>query len=152
MSNAYVDWCWTTFVFMSMLKSHCLLPKIAMGFFYHHHHHHHTLSTGIRVSRAGSQLKNRKYFMNLCHLPGLGHDWVLHSWNEESGQTSPPLFAAGLVLVQVLDLTPPPHVWLHLLQSLQKLTKSTGIAHLIFRRYDLFVTSEPRLIYLLWLL
>ena len=31
--------CWTTFVFMSMLKSHCLLPKIAMLFFGPHPHH-----------------------------------------------------------------------------------------------------------------
>ena len=31
--------CSTTFVFMSMLKSHCFLPKIAMVFFWHPHHH-----------------------------------------------------------------------------------------------------------------
>ena len=32
--------CWTTFVFMSMLKSRCLLPKIAMFFLGHQQPHH----------------------------------------------------------------------------------------------------------------
>ena len=31
--------CWTSFVFMSRLKSHCLLTKIAMVFFWPHHPH-----------------------------------------------------------------------------------------------------------------
>ena len=49
--------CWISFVFISMLKSHCLLAKIAMLFFdiiliiI-------TLSCDTWVHRAGSQLKN----------------------------------------------------------------------------------------------
>ena len=48
--------CWTTFVFMSMLKSRCLLPKIAM-FFWDFHIITITLSCEFRGHRAGSQLK-----------------------------------------------------------------------------------------------
>ena len=36
-----VGTCWTIFVFISMLKTHCLLLKIAMLFFGPPHHHHH---------------------------------------------------------------------------------------------------------------
>ena len=45
--------CLTSFVFMSMLKTQYLLPKIAMLFF-----DSSTPSIDIRVHRAGSQLKN----------------------------------------------------------------------------------------------
>ena len=51
---------------MSMLKSHCLLPKIAMLFFGH---------PDIRVSRAGSQLKivGDKLTYYLCQHPEKGN-------------------------------------------------------------------------------
>ena len=45
---------WTTFVFISMLKTRCLLMKIAMLFL---GHNSLTRATDIRVHIAGSQLK-----------------------------------------------------------------------------------------------
>ena len=51
--------CWTTFVFMSMLKSHYFWQKLQCGFL-DSSSSSITLSTDIRVSRAGSQLKREK--------------------------------------------------------------------------------------------
>jgi len=53
--------CWTTFVFMSMLKSHCLWPKIAMCFFWQPPHPPVSLeflelvpSSGVDILQIGS--------------------------------------------------------------------------------------------------
>ena len=48
--------CWITFVFMSILKSHCFYVKMPMVF-WDLIILHHTLSCEFRVHRAGSQLK-----------------------------------------------------------------------------------------------
>ena len=54
LENLILGKCWTTFVFISMLKSQCLLPKIACFF---DNTFSSTLSCEFRVHRAGSQLK-----------------------------------------------------------------------------------------------
>ena len=46
--------CWTTFVFMSSLKSRCFDLKMSMLFW---DLHHHTLTCEFAIHRAGSQLK-----------------------------------------------------------------------------------------------
>ena len=48
--------CWTTFVFISMLKTHCLLLKIAMLFW-----DISPLPSYFRSHRAGSQLKTLQF-------------------------------------------------------------------------------------------
>ena len=65
--------CWTIFVFMSRLKSRCLLPKIAMLFFdiITIIISSSTLSCEFGVHRAGSQLKKS------WRLRPLGHYYLL---------------------------------------------------------------------------
>ena len=52
LSSLILGTCWTTFVFMSMLKIHCLEVKMSMFFFISA-----AASREFRVHRAGSQLK-----------------------------------------------------------------------------------------------
>ena len=65
--------CWTSFVFMSMLKSRCLLPKTAMVFF--DIISSSTLSCDIWVHRAGSQLKTLKMLAARLQLIMLANRW-----------------------------------------------------------------------------
>ena len=92
--------CWTTtFVFMSMLKSHCFWQKLQWGFL--DHISSVTRSCGFRVHRAGSQLKM------FCQNPYQMSEALQIGWFKEIVRKFPKLWDCLTV-----RLTDCPTAWL----------------------------------------